>query len=218
MQLPDLAGDEASGDVASTAFGDGTRPAKVFIPADQRKPPTLEELMKPGPLPENTLGRADAKVTIIEYASHTCPYCRAFHAKTFPKLKRAYIDTGKVYFILREFPIGRSSGTASIVNKCAPKGKYFKLFHQFMARQGEWVSQEVRIDRIFKVGRSVGLSDAQMNACINDKKLVAGLRTVKERGREFGVFGTPTFFVNGENMRGIVSFADLKAKIDPLLG
>ena len=203
--------------LAGEAFGDG-KPEKVYIPPAKRKPPTLAELMRPGPLPENTLGRRDAPVTVIEYVSHTCPYSRAFHQKTFAKFKRAYIDTGKVYFILREFPIGRTSGTASIINKCAPKEKYFKLLHAFMMRQNEWVSQQVRLDKIFKIGKSVGLSTAQMRACLNDKKLVEGLREVKQRGREFGVFGTPTFFVNGEQLRGIVTLKELKAKIDPLLG
>ena len=216
VQMPGSRSDES--DVAGPAFGDGTKTPQAYIPAENRKPPTRAELMKPGPLWENSLGRADAKVTIIEYASHTCPYCRAFHARTFPKFRRAYIDTGKVYFILREFPIGHSSGTAAIVNKCAPKGKYFQLFHEFMARQGEWVSQEVRTDRIFRIGRLVGLTNAQMNACLKDEKLVAGLRAVKQRGREYGVAGTPTFFINGEKVRGVLTMADLRARIDPLLG
>ncbi len=217
-QLPDMAQGDGATDVASAAFGDGTRPGKVYIPAERRKPPTLAELMRPGPLPENVLGRADAKVTIVEYVSHTCPYSRAFHVKTFPKLKRAYIDTGKVRFILREFPIGHSSGMAAIVNKCAPRGKYFALYDQFLRRQREWVSQEVRVDRIFRIGARVGLTPARMNACVKDKALVAGLRAVKERGRQYGVSGTPTFFINGEKIRGNLSFKELQKKIEPLLG
>ena len=93
--------------------------------------PTIDDIMKAGPLGDRSLGRADAPITIIEYASLTCPYCRKFHRTTYPTLKRKYIDTGKVRFILREFPIGRTSGTAWIVTRCAAPAKYFKLYGEY---------------------------------------------------------------------------------------
>ena len=96
--------------------------------------------MATGTLPEMSFGRADAPVTIIEYASLTCPHCRNFHLKTYPQFKKAYIDTGKVRYILREFPIGKTSGAASIALRCAPPEKYLTLFGKFMEQQATWVS------------------------------------------------------------------------------
>src|SRR5512134_4017532 len=103
--------------------------------------PSLGEVLKAGELPEMALGRADAPVTIVQYASMTCPYCRQFHRDTFPVLKREYIDTGKVRYILRaEFPIGKQSGLATIALRCAPPEKYFVLYGKLMEQQANWVS------------------------------------------------------------------------------
>jgi protein-disulfide isomerase len=102
--------------------------------------PSIAEIMQPGELPEMALGRADAPVTIVQYASMTCPYCRQFQRETFPALKREYIDTGKVRYVLREFPIGHQSGLATIALRCAPADKYFVLYDKLMAQQPSWVS------------------------------------------------------------------------------
>ncbi len=186
-------------------------------PNAQKAPPSLEALMTPGPLGDRYLGKADAPVTIIEYASLTCPYCRAFYQKTFPKLKRAYIDTGKVRYIRRAFPIGRASGTAHIIQRCAPEKAYFTLFDKFITRQREWVAQKIRYDAIFKIAAETGMTRAQFDKCLTNRKIEDGLKWVKERAREFGVIGTPTFFVNGKKMRGFYTFEEMKAVIDPLL-
>lgn len=179
--------------------------------------PTLDEVMKPGPLPEMALGRPDAPVTIIKYASLTCPYCRQFHATVFPELKRNYIDLGKVRFILREFPIGFQSGAATIALRCASPDKYFDLYGKFMAQQNVWVSQEVRVDPILKVASQAGLTRDQFEACRTDKTLVGNLNAIKERGRTLGVIGTPNFFINGKLYKSTFDLPALKAVIDPLV-
>lgn len=179
--------------------------------------PSIDEVMKTGPLPEMEIGRPDAPVTIIKYASLTCPYCRQFQIETFPELKRTYIDTGKVRFILREFPIGFQSGAATVALRCAPPEKYFELYAKFMIQQNQWVSQEVRLDPIFKIASQVGMTRAQFDACRNDKALVANLNAVKERGRTLGVIGTPNFFVNGKLHKSTFDLPQLKAVIDPLI-
>ena len=100
--------------------------------------PSVAEIMKPGELPEMALGRKDAPVTIVQYASMTCPYCRQFQVDTFPVLKREYIDTGKVRYVLRaEFPIGKQSGLATIALRCAPADKYFVPLRQADAATGD---------------------------------------------------------------------------------
>jgi protein-disulfide isomerase len=179
--------------------------------------PTVEEVMKPGPLPEMALGRPDAPVTIIKYASLTCPYCRQFQLTTFPQLKREYIDTGKVRFIIREFPIGFQSGAATIALRCAAPEKYFELYETFLSQQATWVSQEVRRDPIFKVASQVGLSRAKFDACYENQGMIAALNAVKERGRALGVIGTPNFFINGRLIKTVIGMKEIHEMVDPIV-
>jgi protein-disulfide isomerase len=177
--------------------------------------PPAEELMQPGPLGERALGNANAPVTVIEYVSLTCPHCAAFQRNVFPRVKKELIDTGKIRFIVREFPIGRSAGNAAIANRCAPEDKYFTLLTALLARQPEWVSQEVRLDAIYGVAKSVGMSRETFDKCLANQSMIDGLNEVKQRGRKFGVIGTPTFFANGRKAQGEVTFEEFKALIDP---
>lgn len=171
--------------------------------------PTLEQVMAPGPLREMSIGRADAPVTIIKYASLTCPYCRKFQLETFPVLRREYIDTGKVRFIIREFPIGFQSGAATIALRCAAPSQYFSLYERFLRHQAQWVSQEVRHDPIFKIAKQAGLSRAEFDACYKDEALIANLKRIKDRGRKLGVIGTPNFFVNGKLYKRVLTMKDI---------
>ena len=179
--------------------------------------PTLAEVMQTGSLPEMAWGRADAPVTVIKYASLTCPYCRRFHLETFPGFKRAYIDTGKVRFIIREFPIGKSSGTATIALRCAAPDKYLDLYGKFLAQQGAWVAQEVRTDAIYKVAAQVGMTRAQFDACLQNQAMIDGLKWVKERGRKLGVIGTPNFFVQGRLVKKTLGPEDLRELVEAAL-
>ncbi len=176
--------------------------------------PSFEDVMKVGALPEMSMGRADAPVTVIKYASLTCPYCKKFQATVFPKFKRNYIDTGKVRFIIREFPIGRSSGNATIALRCAPADKYFKLYGKFLAQQGKWVSQEVRLDNIYQVASQVGLSRAQFDACLKNQDLINGLAWVKDRGRTLGVIGTPNFYIQNKLVKKVLDYDGLVALVE----
>ena len=179
--------------------------------------PTLEQIMQPGPLPEMTLGRADAPVTIIKYASMTCPYCREFQIKIFPTLKREYIDTGKVRYILREFPIGFQSGAATIALRCVPANKYFTLYDKFMRQQRRWVSQEVRRGPIFQVAKQVGLSRAKFDSCFADETLSQNLNQIKERGRTLGIIGTPNYFIAGRLYKRRLTMRDMRNLINEAL-
>ena len=179
--------------------------------------PSVAEVMKTGELPEMALGRADAPVTIIKYASMTCQYCRRFQAETFPVLKKEYIDTGKVRFIIREFPIGKQSGLATVALRCAPPAKYFALYDKLMAQQAAWVSQEVRPDPIFKVAAQVGMTRAQFDSCRENRGMIAGLNWVKDRGRTLGVIGTPNFFVQGKLVKSVVGIKEIREMVDPIL-
>jgi protein-disulfide isomerase len=174
-------------------------------------------LLQTGTLPEFSIGRADAPVVMIKYMSLTCPYCRRFQAETFPALKREYIDTGKVRFIIREFPIGKSSGAATIALRCAPMDKYLTLYGKFLSQQAQWVSQEVRLDPIYKIAAQVGMSRQQFDSCRQNQAMIDGLKWVKERGRQLGVIGTPNFFIDGRLVKKELGIQEIRDTVDPLL-
>ncbi|HET9273134.1 MAG TPA: DsbA family protein [Methyloceanibacter sp.] len=176
--------------------------------------PPQTELMAPGPLGERVMGKSTAPVTVIEYVSLTCPHCAQFQKELFPRMKKEFIDTGKVRYIVREFPIGRTAGTAAIVNRCAPEDKYFFLLNQFLTRQPEWVSQEVRPEAIYAVAKASGMSRETFDKCLSNQTIIDGLTEVKQRGRQFGVIGTPTFFINGRKAQGVVTYDQIKAMIE----
>jgi protein-disulfide isomerase len=179
--------------------------------------PTVDEILEPSPLPEIALGRADAPVTIVEYASLTCPFCKQFHNEVFPTFKRDYIDTGKVRFILRDFPIGRTSGQASVAFRCANPDRQLELYGKYLNQQANWVSQEVRLDPIFAVAAQVGMTRADYDTCRTNPAVVEGLKAIKDRGRKLGIIGTPNFFIGTKRIKKALTLAELRAEIDPLL-
>jgi protein-disulfide isomerase len=181
------------------------------------KNPSVAEVMKTGELPEMSWGRPDAPVTIIKYASLTCPYCRRFQAETFPQLKREYIDTGKVRFIIREFPIGKASGTATVALRCTTPENYLILYDKFLALQPSWVAQEVKTDAIFAVASQVGTTRSEFDSCLQNRGMIASLNWVKERGRTLGVIGTPNFFVNGRLVKSVVGMKEIREMVDQAL-
>lgn len=181
--------------------------------------PTLADVLAPvGPLAEMSIGREDAPVVIVQYASLTCPYCKQFHNEVFPALKRDYIDTGKVRYILRDFPIGRTSGQASIALRCAPAHKHLELYGKFLNQQAAWVSQDVRLDPIYAVAAQVGITRTQFDACRTDVALVESIKAMKDRGRKLGIIGTPNFFVQDKLIKKAVDMAELKSLIESQSG
>jgi protein-disulfide isomerase len=226
-EVPTLTSSQTVAAAALAAPGEATPDTPAFNPFSegpttigQREVlvnPSMAEVMKVGALPEMSLGRADAPVTIIKYASMTCPYCRRFQAESFPVLKKEYIDTGKVRFIIREFPIGKQSGLATVALRCAPPDKYFALYDKLMAQQASWVSQEVRPDPILKVAAQVGMTRAQFDSCRENRGMIAGLNWVKDRGRTLGVIGTPNFFIQGKLVKSVIGIKEIREMVDPIL-
>jgi protein-disulfide isomerase len=179
--------------------------------------PTMEELMRAGPLPDLVLGKADAPVTIVEYASMTCPHCANFHKTTYPALKSKYIDTGKVRFIFREFPLDDLAAAASMLARCAGGEKSIALIDVLFASQDKWAVREP-IPALMQISKQAGFTQATFDECLKDQKLYNNILAMRERGsKEYKVESTPTLFVNGKMVKGGISIEELEKVMAPLL-
>lgn len=173
------------------------------------------ELMEPGPLGEKALGDPDAPVVIIEYASMTCPHCASFHQNAFPELRREYIDTGKVYHIFREFPLDPLATAAFMLGRCLDDNRYFAFISALFARQQTWAGSDNPEEALFQMARQAGFSRESFNECLTNQEILDGVNWVKDRAAErFDVRSTPTFFINGEIVRGALPFSEFQEIIE----
>jgi protein-disulfide isomerase len=192
---------------ASGAIGTAQAQAKV----DPAK------LLEAPPLGDRSLGSAEAKVVIIEYASSTCPHCAKFHADSFPAVRKDYIDTGKVRFIFREFPLNDVDLAAVMLARCAPEEKYFPLIEVFFEQQETWTKGNPR-DELFKIAQLAGFTQQSFETCLKNEQVAKGILEGRDRAeKEFGVQSTPTFFINGQVLRGAESTEEFRKLIDAAL-
>jgi protein-disulfide isomerase len=178
------------------------------------------DVAKPVSLPDMAIGPADAKVTVTEFASMTCPHCAAFNAEVFPKIKSAYIDTGKIRYIFREFPLDIKAAAGSMLARCIAKddaGKYFAVIDMLFKQQNDWVMKNTT-ETLTRIGKQAGLSQQQVEDCLKDQALLDKIAADQKYAAEvLKVDSTPTFFVNGDKIKGETSFEEFQKKIDPLL-
>jgi protein-disulfide isomerase len=164
-----------------------------------------------------TLGSPDAPVKITEYASFTCSHCAAFHATTFKPLKAEYIDTGKVEFTLREVYFDRYGLWAAMMARCGGDMRYFGITDILFETQQEWAGSEdpnVVVENIKKIGRTAGMDDATLDACMKDGAMAEALvARFEENMKADGVEGTPTLFINGTKHANM-DYAALKSLIE----
>jgi protein-disulfide isomerase len=178
--------------------------------------PSASELAVAGPLGEEVEGSRDAPVTIIEYASMTCPHCANFDINVYPVLKRRYIDTGKVRYILREFPLDPLSAAGFMLARCTGK-EYFEMVDELFRNQTDWVVAKP-IPALLKIAKQAGLTQQQFDACLSNQKMLDSIDWVRERAAEkFGVNSTPTFFINGTIHRGDMTIDELEKRLAPAL-
>lgn len=192
--------------------------AGAAIGAAQAQSIDPAELLKPGPLGDKILGNEKAPVTIIEYASMTCTHCANFHATVYPSLKSKYIDTGKVRFIFREFPLDQVATAAFMLARCAPADKYFPMIDVLFEQQKNWAFTTEKAKGLLAIAKQAGFTESSFESCLKDDKLAKAIQDVARRANEkFGVNSTPTFFVNGKEMRGEMTPEGLDKVLEPLL-
>jgi protein-disulfide isomerase len=198
-----------------TPFGDST--AKAEKPkVDQ--PVSVAELVQPSALGDVGIGKTNAPVTIIEYVSLSCASCTGFHNDSLPKLKKAYIDKGKVHYIVRDFPEDPASTAVAQAARCVPAKDYLKTVDKFLQHQKEWAGGgEIKKDTLYSLVKFTGVKRDKFEACLADQNVANGLASTKERGRRFGVAVSPTFFVNGKKVAGAVSYEEMQGVIDAAL-
>lgn len=177
----------------------------------------MNKLLQNGALPEMVQGADDAPVTIVEYASMTCNHCANFHVNTYPALKENYIDTGKVRFVLREFPFDPRAEAGFMLARCTDD-KYFAMVDVLFKQQNNWAPVRDARTALLNIAKLAGFTQESFEACLTNQELLDDVRAVRARGAsEFGVDSTPTFFINGKKYSGAMSIEQMSAIIDPLL-
>jgi protein-disulfide isomerase len=176
------------------------------------------KLMKPAGNTDHPLGPANAKVTLIEYASPTCPHCALFATTVFEPLKQKYIDTGKIQFIMRPFLRNTLDAVVFLLAEAAGPAKYYDVIQTFFKTQDTWAASDKPKDAILAVAKQLGFTDDSFNVALTNQPLFDGMKALLDQAtKDFGVTGTPTFFLNGQQMTGERSLDQFSAAIDPLL-
>lgn len=213
--LAALAGLPVAGALMSVAYAEDQK-AAVEAPKPEGSV-DVKKLMAPEALPDMSMGKSTAPVTVVEYASMTCPHCAEFDVVTFPAFKKKYIDTGKVYYILREFPFDPRAEAGFMLARCS-KDKYFAMVDLLFHQQDNWAAANDAKSALLQLSKLAGFTQESFTACLTNQKLLDQIRSVKNRAeKEFGVDATPTFFINGKKYPGAMSIDEMSAIIDPLL-
>ena len=189
---------------AQAAEGDVVDQAKLLAPA--------------GGIADKVLGNPDAPVTVIEYASPTCPHCATFHNTVYEPFKQAYIDTGKVKFILRPFVRNVQDAVVFMLAEAAGETNYHNVIGTYFKTQTEWGTSATQRDALFAVAAQLGFTRESFDAALTNQDLFTGMEAIREQAlNEFGLQGTPTFYVNGKTLSGDKTLEQLAAEIDPLV-
>lgn len=190
--------------VVQAAEGDVIDVAKLMAPA--------------GGLPDKAEGDPDAPVTVIEYASPTCPHCATFHNTVYDTLKTDYIDTGKVRFILRPFARNALDAAIFLLAEAAGEDHYHEVVSTFFKTQNVWGMSDKPRDAIFSIAQQLGFTEESFNAALTNQDVFNGIEAQKNQALdEFKLTGTPTFYVNGKTLSGGKTLEQLAAEIDPLV-
>lgn len=167
---------------------------------------------------DRILGKADAPVTIFEYASLTCPHCAQFHNDVLPKVKKAYVDAGKVKLVFRDFPLDRLAFTAAVLARCNQGPQYFGFLDALFRSQASWSRAQDPIKALRNIARLGGIQPAKFDGCLNDKAQQESVAKQRfDASRRLQVNSTPSLIINGNLYSGGMTFEQIKAVVDPLL-
>lgn len=206
-------------DVGKLILGGGSLllGTSLLSPARAQSPDVdPDDLHEPGKNPDRILGDPNAPVTIVEYASMTCPHCATFHNTVLPTLKANYIDTGKAKLIFREFPLDDLALIVSLLARCVEGDSYFVFLDVLFKQQRTWASDPKNV--LMRLSKQVGITEEGFDKCIQNQEVLNGIGWERDRAKnEFDVSATPTVFVNGRKMQSGASAADISAVIDAML-
>lgn len=195
--------------------------ALLLEPFDQAGAQTATpvDVAKPVSLPDIAIGSPKAPIAITEYASMSCSHCATFGENVFPMLRSRYIDTGKVRFVFREFPLDAAAAASSILARCISKDdpeKYLSAIETIFKLQERLMAQPKEV--IYFVGQQHGMNETEVNACVSDRAMIDKLSSDQRYAFEtLKVDSTPTFFINGQRYKGVMSYEELEAILKPLL-
>lgn len=177
------------------------------------------DLLVPGPLGDMAKGDPNAPVIVIEYASLTCNHCASFATNTFPHLEKNYIETGKVYYVLRDFPYDPIATAGFMLSHCAGPERYFGFVDTLFAKQTEWAFTQTPMEDLKAIARQGGFSEERFDQCMKDERIFNHVKEVATKGaKEFGIRSTPTFFINGEKVEGALAWSEFEPLIVKALG
>jgi len=167
---------------------------------------------------EFIIGDAKAPVTIIEYASLTCPHCANFHVNILPKLKKSYIDTGKARLVYRDFPLDRLALSGSMMARCAGRERYLGFIDTMFRKQASWKAAKDQLKALARIGLLGGISQKDFDACMKNKALEDQVMAMRlDAQNKFAIDSTPSFIINGKKYPGVVNFAGFEKILEPLL-
>ena len=180
--------------------------------------PSPEDLAHAGPGGDVMIGSDKAPVTVIEYASMTCPHCAHFEETTLPELKKRYIDTGKVRYVMREFPLDALAAAGFMLARCAGPDKYEAVVETLFAKQADWAMVQKPIPPLMAIAKQFGFTEDFFNTCLANQKVLDDVQAVRDHAvSKLGVNSTPTFFINGKRLVGDLSIEAMAKEIDPYL-
>ena len=192
----------------------------AFAPAALAQNAVAALVAKPVSLPDIAIGSANAPITITEYSSMSCPHCAAFGQNVFPMLRSKYIDTGKVRFVFREFPLDIKAAAGSMLARCIAKtdsGKYFAVIDLLFKQQNEWSGAKTT-EVLKRIGKQAGLTEQNVEDCLKDQALLDKIAADQKFAADvLKVQSTPTFFINGEMIKGEQSFEEFSKRINAML-
>jgi protein-disulfide isomerase len=203
--------------LGAAAITTGVLPPLTTLAFAADNDPSPEDLAHAGPDGDVMIGSDKAPVTIIEYASMTCPHCAHFEETTLPELKKRYIDTGKVRYVMREFPLDALAAAGFMLARCAGKDKYESVVETLFAKQADWAVQKP-IEPLKAIAKQFGFTEESFNTCLANQKVLDDIQAVRDHAvNKLGVNSTPTFFINGKRLVGDLSIDVMAKEIDPYL-